>query len=358
MSQPPTPISPAAYASALHAWLLAARDTVNRHGVDADALLASVGLNLSGEHDAMARHPAHLGLAFWQQAMAATGEELLGMEVALQSLPISFNALGYALMASDNLGQMYLRLARFAHIVSDAADVRFEAREGSGCLTLTGDTALLASVDDRTRWSIFDYALLTVVRGSRMLYGRDFMPLEVRMQRQRPERHALLEKVLRCVPIYGCDDNAIVVDAATLNRPLSYANLAVAQASDDALERYRTQWASQDPAAQLQALLAAQFKALLPSGEPRQDEVAARLNMSLRSLQRRLAEEGSSYREVLNQTRHQLALAHLASAELSVGEIAFLLGFSEVSAFTRAFRRWTGASPRAWRQQGTPGAQD
>jgi AraC-like DNA-binding protein len=355
MSQSPSPISPLSDALALRPWLLAARDTVKRHGVDADALLADVGLDLGTQTDPMARHSARLGLAFWQRALAATGEELLGMEVAQHFMPMSFNALGYALMASETLSQMYLRLARFAHVVSDAADVRFEARAGSGCLTLDGEPALLGSVDATTRWSIFDYGMLTVVRGSRMLFGREFAPLEIRLQRQRPARHELLEKALRCVPIYGCADNALVVDAATLDKPLGFANLAVAQASDEALERYSTQWAAQDPAAQLQAQLAAQLKALLPGGEPRQEDVAARLKLSLRSLQRRLAEQGSSYREVLNDTRHQLALQHLSSDELSVGEIAFLLGFSEVSAFTRAFRRWTGQSPRGWRQQGEAG---
>jgi AraC-like DNA-binding protein len=358
VSSPP----PLSYASALRAWLLAARDTAQRHGVDADALLKKVGLDLGHEPgqeaDPMSRHPAHLGLAFWQEAMRASGEELLGMDVALNFLPLNFNALGYALMASENLGEMYLRLARFAHIVSDAADLRFTRGEGASCLTLTGDSALLSSVDDVTRWSIFDYAVLTIIRGSRMLYGRDFMPLELRLQRRRPAEHHRLERVLRCVPVYGCADNAIVVDNAMLDKALSFANLAVVRASEDTLERYSAQWASQDPSAQLQAQLAKLFKDALPSGEPRQDDVATRLGLSLRSLQRRLAEQGSSYRDVLNQTRHSLALDHLAQAELSVGEIAFLLGFSEVSAFTRAFKRWTGVSPREWRNQGDGGPAD
>ena len=125
----------------------------------------------------MARYPAHLGLAFWQKAVTLIGEEMLGMDVALQFVPLNFNALGYALMASENLAQMYLRLSRYAHIVTDAADIRFEVGPGAGRLSVTGDPALLATVDDATRWSIFDYAMLTVVRGSRMLYGKDFMPL-------------------------------------------------------------------------------------------------------------------------------------------------------------------------------------
>jgi AraC-like DNA-binding protein len=340
-------MTPDTYASALRSWLLAAKLAVEQRGVDAEAILHQVGLDLSTVSDPMARLPAHLGLAFWQQAMRETGEELLGVDVALQFMPLNFNALGYALMASENLGQMYVRLARYAHIVSDAADIRFELGAGAGRLSFTGDEALLGTVDDTTRWSIFDYALLTAVRGSRMLYGRDFMPLEIRMQRQRPRDHAKLERILRCVPIYGCTDNSMLVDPAVLNKPLSYANLEVVKASEDAMDRYRSNWTDRGLVEQLSALL----KELLPSGEPRQEDVAERLGVTLRTLQRRLSDARTCYRDVLNDTRHQLAISHLGSAQYSVGEIAFLLGFSEVSAFTRAFKRWTGASPREWRNQ-------
>jgi AraC-like DNA-binding protein len=103
--------------------------------------------------------------------------------------------------------------------------------------------------------------------------------------------------------------------------------------------------------ATMPAQLSAMLCDLLPSGEPGQQEVCARLGLSPRSVQRRLAQEHTTFRDVLNATRHQLALTHLKSGQHSVSEVAFLLGFAEVSAFTRAFKRWTGASPRAWRQQ-------
>lgn len=342
------PRTPDPNASALRSWLMAAKSAVEQRGVDANALLQQVGLDLSSATDPMARFPAHLGLAFWQKALAQIDEELIGMEVALQQfMPLNFNALGYALMASENLGQMYLRLSRYAHIVTDAADIRFEVDEGAGRLSISGDTTLLGTVDDATRWSIFDYAVLTVVRGSRLLYGRDFMPLEIRLQRRQPKAHAKLEKVLRCVPIYGSDTNTLVVDLATLNKPLSFANLDVVKASETMLDRYQSN-ISERP---LKEQLATVFKELLPSGEPRQEDVAERLSITLRTLQRRLSEEQTCYRDVLNDTRHQLALSYLAGEQYSIGEAAFLLGFSEVSAFTRAFKRWTGTSPREWRNQ-------
>lgn len=336
--------------SALHGWLVAAKQAVERRGIDADALMRQAGLDVPAMGDPMGRHSARRGLAFWQEALRATGEELLGVDVALQSLPLNFNALGYALMASEDLGQMYARLARYVHVVTDAAQLAFEADAHSGRLTISGDRSLLDSADEAAVWSIFDYAMLSVVRGSRMLWGRDFTPLELRLQRRRPRDHLKYERIFRCTPLYGCPDNTLVVDLATLRRPLSFANLAVVRTSEDAMERYRSERLQPD----LPDRLAAVLRDVLPGGEPLQQDVARRLGLTMRSLQRRLAEHATSYREVLNRTRHQLALDYLGSGRHAVGEVAFLLGFSEVSAFTRAFKRWTGESPRSWRGRVEP----
>ena len=89
----------------------------------------------------------------------------------------------------------------------------------------------------------------------------------------------------------------------------------------------------------------------LPHGEPSQKSVAEALHLSARSLQRRLAEAGSSYTEVRDNARRELALRYLRDGGHSVSEITYLLGFSDSSSFSRAFRRWTGVSPSAYRQQ-------
>ena len=347
MTLPLTSALPPPGASAQLAWLLAAKRVVEGRGIDAQALMQQVGMDLSAISDPMARYPAHLGLAFWQLALQTTQEELLGLDVALQFLPLSFNALGYALMASENLADMYVRLGRYVHVISDAGAINFTLEAGAGRLTINGDPALLNTVEPSTRWSIFDYAMISLVRGSRMLYGRDFTPLELRLQRQKPKDHVKFEKVFRCKPIYGCDENALLVDLSTLKRPLSYANLEVVKASEDAMDRYGSSWQQTSLLTQLASI----FKEILPRGEPAQQEVAQRLSLTLRSLQRRLAEQQTCYRDVLNQTRHALALEYLGSKQCTIGDAAFLLGFAEISGFTRAFKRWTGTSPRSWRNQ-------
>jgi len=350
--------APNSDASALMAWVLAGKRAAEQRGIAADALLREVGLDLHTRPDPMSRQSAARGLAFWQLAMRAAGDELLGVDVAMASVPMTLNALGYAFMASENLGQMYTRVARYAHVVTDACEITFTLEpHGGGRLSISGDQRLLSGVDARTAWSLFDYAMVSVVRGSRLLYGRDFAPLELRLQRPRPQSPERYEKLLGCLPVYNCEDNAVLLDAASLTRPLAYANHEVARASEEAVERHHAQhhthWQHQQgrEASGLSAQLAAVLRDLLPSGEPKQKDVCGRLGLSPRSFQRRLAEEQTTFRDVLNDTRHHLALAHLRGGQHSVSEVAFLLGFAEVSAFTRAFKRWTGSSPRAWRNQ-------
>jgi AraC-like DNA-binding protein len=94
-------------------------------------------------------------------------------------------------------------------------------------------------------------------------------------------------------------------------------------------------------------------RALLPEemrgGVPRAPVIARRLRMSVRTLHRGLAAEGTTFSEVLDHMRHELAIRHLAEKQLAIGEVAFLLGFAELSSFYRAFKRWTGMTPAAYR---------
>ncbi len=88
----------------------------------------------------------------------------------------------------------------------------------------------------------------------------------------------------------------------------------------------------------------------LPNGAPRQENIAESLNMSLRKLQRKLQDEDTNYKELLEDTRRSLAQTYIKQNNRSIGEITYLLGFSEPSNFTRAFKRWTGRTPANYRE--------
>jgi AraC-like DNA-binding protein len=182
------------------------------------------------------------------------------------------------------------------------------------------------------------------VRFCRSLGGREFAPIRVSLSRPRPAKAETFEAVFRCPLEFGAPADEIHLPRAAMDTPLETANADLARHNEEILER---QLAQQDNSIKnrARALLTGQ----LPQGEPSAELLAKSLNLSLRSLQRKLAAEGTSYEDLLSDTRCALALGYIRDPHYSISEVAYLLGFSDTSSFTRAFRRWTGQTPSAYR---------
>lgn len=346
---PVSSLFPASQSTSLSSWVCALKRSVDAKGIDAAALMTRAGLDADLLSDPLARYPSRQVMDFWKLAIEATGDRLLGVCVARHIAVSTFHALGFALLASSDLASMFDRMTRYFRIVTDAGEIQFTREAGAGMLTLTGDAGLLTPADEEVKWCALDALLVAIVGGCRMLYGAEFKPLELRLQRPRPERHEVLERAFGHVPVYGCADNTLVVDEDTLSRRLLHANPELARVNDEATGRYLSALGEAAEPAQFLLQLRQLLRERLPAGDPPQIEVAAALGMTSRTLQRKLAETRTTYRDLLNDTRHALALEYLGLKTYSVSEIAYLLGFAEVSAFTRAFRRWTGTSPSGWR---------
>jgi AraC-like DNA-binding protein len=142
----------------------------------------------------------------------------------------------------------------------------------------------------------------------------------------------------------------LVFDADSIERPLEGGNPELARYNDVIALQYLTRIERDDIQRRVRDVLLQR----LEGSEPSQEEIAERLHMSARTLQRKLADSGTTYKEILDETRHALALAYLSAPQSSVNEVTYLLGFSSGSCFTRAFRRWTGQSPTSWRAGALP----
>jgi AraC-like DNA-binding protein len=137
----------------------------------------------------------------------------------------------------------------------------------------------------------------------------------------------------------------LVFDRESVERRLDGGNPELARHNDAIALQYLSQLERDNIEVRVREVLTQQ----LANGEPSQEDIAEILNMSARTLQRKLGECGTTYKEILDNTRHALALAYLSAPRHSLSEITYLLGFSAGSCFTRAFRRWTGLSPSDWR---------
>jgi len=157
------------------------------------------------------------------------------------------------------------------------------------------------------------------------------------------------ERIFRVPVVFGSDKNALRIDEALLSslRPPAtsrYVSDVLKDHADALLQRLESSTSTRD---RVESLLIN----LLPAGEACMDTIAARLGLSRQTLFRRLKAEGVTFEQVLDSLRHKLALHYLSGKKTSVSQTAYLVGFSDPAAFSRAFKRWTGSSPRTMHQR-------
>ena len=156
-------------------------------------------------------------------------------------------------------------------------------------------------------------------------------------------------KFFECPVGFGAEQNVMHFDKESMERQLPGDNRNLAKANDAVAEKYLDELDPQKVASEVRELLIS----LLPSGKSNQKAIANRLNRSLSTLQRQLQSEGTNYKDILEHTRKKLATEYVSEGNLSLGQIAYMLGFSDQSNFSRAFKRWTDSSPREFRRDST-----
>ncbi len=181
----------------------------------------------------------------------------------------------------------------------------------------------------------------------RHVTGAHWAPREVHFEHPRPEQWHEHCKVFDAPVWFDQPFNSLLIPKRDLLRPMPDSDPLLLGVMQDAIRRLN----SATPRQSLVERARTQVHLMLLQGEPVLEEVAEKLGLSSWSLQRRLREQGLSFTSLVDQVRCEMARHYLQQRQLPISEMALLLGYSEVSAFSRAFRRWFGVSPRQWRQE-------
>ena len=305
--------------------------------------MREAGLDTGAIADPNARYPVAATTRLWRLAVAATDDPALGLAVSRQVNQTTFHALGYSVMASTTLAEAFRRLVRYFRVVTDAADLAFEATADGYRFRVDVD-----GVSPRPADESIDAFLTVNVRMCRRLYGPELTPTRIRLQRPAPADPGPWREALRAPIEFGADVNVVDFPRQPFETPLETANPELARLNEQALASHLARIDQPRVSERAHAAIVD----ILPNGAPTQAQVAALLHMSPRNLQRKLAAEDTTYQALLDRTRRDLARAHLADPHYSIDEITYLLGFAEASSFARAFKRWTGMSPTAFRENG------
>ncbi len=322
-------------------FVAAALESVRARHMDTDGLLAQVGLSPGLLQVPQARVSAkHYG-ELWRLVALTLDDEFFGQD-SRRMKSGSFAMLVHSVLGCKNLAQALDRSLRFYGLILDDI-VGSLAREGKEASIVLKERAAEA------RPRVFGHeVLLMLLHGvACWLVGRRIPILRARFHYPEPA-HSAEYRLMYCTDLsFDAPDTAIVFAADYLTLPVVQNERSVKDflrtAPESILVKYKN-------GSSLSARIRRRLRQLLPGDVPDFDRLAAELNMTTATMRRRLNEEGTSYQGIKDQLRRDLAIGYLSHSDRSVMDIALELGFSERSAFHRAFRKWTGASPGEFRR--------
>jgi AraC-like DNA-binding protein len=279
-------------------------------------------------------------------AREATGDPCIGLHAGEHVHAHAVNLLGYLLMSSATLGAGLRRIDRYQHILTGEPWVALQQSGTSVRLRVGAERG-----DPVFRAIHAEYVATLLIHALEWVSEARVAPVEVRFEHAAACDRADYQRALRCPAEFGAGRSELVFDARTLDRPSLHADRSVAKVHEELGEMLLAREGHPEVTRRVRQALAEQLES-----EARDvASVARRLGMSARSLQRRLAEEKTSFRALLDDVRRRVAHHHLERRATPIEAIAYLTGFSEASAFTRAVRRWFGRTPAQIREEaGSP----
>jgi AraC-like DNA-binding protein len=281
----------------------------------------------------------------------ALKDRLLGFHMTQNLDMRKLGFLYYVAASSETLGDVLQRAARYSGIVNEGIELETECGRS---LRIGITYAGVSRLSDRHQ---LEGWVTGIVRACRDMTGRELQPSHVRIIHQRIPESSEFDNFLGRQAEFGAAKDEVLFpgEAAGLSiiHADPYLNKLLTAYCDDALARYKA------PLGTLQTHVENAIATLLPHAQVRLDTVAKKLGMAPRTLRRKLAAENITFARILEDLRIALAQRYLAEQNLSISRIAWLLGYAEVSAFSHAFRRLTGRTPRADRpRQRRPGHSD
>ncbi|CDF84491.1 AraC family transcriptional regulator [Pseudomonas knackmussii B13] len=272
-----------------------------------------------------------------------SGNPLFGLELGLQqSIAGTIGPLLYLARNSRDVGEALREIGRYFHVHASAARIRLEVQ---------GDLALFHYDPVEAEEVASSRPIVELVLGGglqlmRLLLGNRWQPRALLLQHAPVKNPQSYSRLLGLVPQFNAPINAWVFDARLLDIPLSSADPELKR-----LVRQHLDTLGQASVEDLPNHVQQIIRNFLPQGRVAIEQVANYLSLSSRTLQRYLAEEDTSFNLILDQTRKAMASRYLNDSEINLTQLAEILGYSELSAFSRAFNRWFGVSPREWKKR-------
>jgi len=317
-------------------------DYVKARGLEVDELIAATGYSEHELREPDRRIPRQAVISLMRALRAASDEPALGFAFAAFVKSETFDLLEYMARASATMRDAMLVAGRYSRIVDGSYRSSIQSIDGRVMWRIDSDWP--ADVEP----TLVEYLLAVLGVVGRRLFGNDIPIQEIWVRWPEPEQKQRYVRAFGFPVRFDAPFNAIVYPAGAIDVPLRHADPTLAKLLERQAEGMLASLVSVDRLSdQVKNLLTEELR----GQEPSMQSIARRLGTTSSTLRRRLSAEGTTFKQLLEVTRLELARACLADPRLSINETAFLLGYSDVSTFFKFFRRSTGRTPAQYRKE-------
>jgi len=314
---------------------------LRRHGVNADSLLKEVGLRRADVSDPDNRIPYAAVIALIERAATTLGEPSYGLRLGAAQEARDSGMIGFLMLNSPTLLEAITNAQRYFRVLSEGEDIEVDRMGPHVTLRFRESDKALRGLRHNS-----EYIASIVVRACRDMTRKPISPVRAEFMHGRPNTKVAYADHLGCPVRFHADWDALIYDAQTMRLPVIGADSKLFKVLERACQKIL------GPTPKKHDILRDIRELVidgLAKGTVHVDDIARELNMSSKTLGRRLADRKTTFSALLDDTRSGLAKLYLTDTDLRLEQIAYLTGYSEPAPLVRAFRRWTGTTPMQFR---------
>ena len=321
-------------------------EAISAAGIDPGQLWRSLKLDCSILSRPEKFIPCSLFARLLEDAAQVSGDHCFGLHFGERFNPKDIGPLAYVVLNSPTLAVADQHAARYLKLYNQAAKVSTLVEGNRAYLHY-----VLCDLGTEPLRQQNEYAMVIRLNTMRMLVGSYWSPLEVQFAHQAPAEISEHERIFGAPVLFGYPSNNLVIESELLARQVPAADQRLFRIMKQYLERILEEVPQEDG---FILTVSRAIAELIKDGNPSLGRTAKKLGMSPRTLQRQLKARHVEFKNLVDDTRRHFAQSYLRDRKTTLTEIAFLLGYSEASAFNRAFKRWTGLTPLAYRRKDAP----
>jgi len=311
-------------------------------GGNPDQILEAAGTNRAIFSDPEKFVPSFIFTRVLEETAEATNDACFGLHFGERYNPKNLGPMTYVVLNSPTIAVGVQNAERYLMIHNPGAKLSLAVEENQAYIQHR-----LVEVPIQSQRQHHECSMAVLLNALKMMVGSQWAPREVHFAHEAPADTSEHLRIFGAPVLFDCATNALLIDREFLERQVPAADQRLYGILKKYLERVLSEMPAEDD---LLASVRRAIAELLRDGAPTLAKVAKKTAMSPRTLERRLSDHGTAFKKLVDDTRRRFALNYLRDRKNTLTQVAFLLGYSEVSAFNRAFKRWTGLAPLKYRQ--------